>query len=169
MSLDRIFFTIFKTKPGWIGLLSNNIGLLKTTLPKDSKDEAEDELRCRSQAIYSEEIFKEIIAQINSYFEGKRVDFTARLDISQATVFEQAVWQATRRVSYGETSSYLKIAGEIRKPLAARAVGQALGRNPIPIIIPCHRILNNNGRLGGFGGGLEMKKYLLDLEAKGKG
>jgi methylated-DNA-[protein]-cysteine S-methyltransferase len=75
------------------------------------------------------------------------------------------VWEITRLIPYGETRSYAWVAEQIGQPRAVRAVGQALGKNPLPIIIPCHRVITSNGKLGGFGGGLEMKKRLLSLEA----
>jgi methylated-DNA-[protein]-cysteine S-methyltransferase len=77
------------------------------------------------------------------------------------------VWLATQKILHGETRSYGWIAGQLGKPEAARAVGQALGRNPLPIIVPCHRVVSGNGGLGGFTGGLDMKKYLLELEKPG--
>jgi len=78
------------------------------------------------------------------------------------------VWQATRLIPYGETRSYLWVAVQIGKPGAARAVGQALGRNPLPVIVPCHRVIAADGGLGGFTGGLEMKRRLLELETTAK-
>jgi len=78
------------------------------------------------------------------------------------------VWQATRLIPYGETRSYLWVAVQIGKPGAARAVGQALGRNPLPVIIPCHRVIASDGGLGGFTGGLVMKRRLLELETSAK-
>jgi methylated-DNA-[protein]-cysteine S-methyltransferase len=75
------------------------------------------------------------------------------------------VWEKTRLIPYGKTRSYSWVAEQMGKPRAVRAVGQALGKNPLPIIIPCHRVIANNERLGGFSGGVEWKRYLLDLEA----
>ena len=80
------------------------------------------------------------------------------------TGFQRAVWQATARIPYGATATYGQIAALINRDRSARAVGQALGQNPLPIIIPCHRVVGSAGRLGGFGGGIEMKRLLLRLE-----
>jgi len=102
--------------------------------------------------------------RLGAYFAGHRVDFTDKLDLSAATAFQREVWEAARLVPCGETRSYKWVAGQIKKPKAVRAVGQALGRNPLPVIIPCHRVLAGNGGLGGFTGGLEMKRFLLRLE-----
>jgi len=90
--------------------------------------------------------------------------FPDRLDLSGATPFQRMVWEATRLIPYGETRSYAWVAGQVNKPGAARAVGQALGRNPLPIIIPCHRVIRGDGSLGGFSNGLEVKERLLHLE-----
>jgi methylated-DNA-[protein]-cysteine S-methyltransferase len=102
--------------------------------------------------------------RLRAYFAGHRADFPDRLDLSTATTFQRKAWEATRLIPYGETRSYKWVAEQIETPASARAAGQALGRNPLPIIIPCHRVLASNGGLGGFSGGLEMKKRLLRLE-----
>ena len=104
--------------------------------------------------------------RLKDYFNGNRVDFPDKLNLSGATPFQREVWQAARRIPYGETRSYAWVAGQMRKPEAARAVGQALGRNLLPVIIPCHRVIASNGGAGGFSGGLEMKRFLLNLEVK---
>jgi methylated-DNA-[protein]-cysteine S-methyltransferase len=105
-----------------------------------------------------------LIQQLQDYFSGKPVDFTFTPDWSAYTVFQQAVWGETRAIKYGQTTTYWQVAKAIGRPGAARAVGQALHINPLPLVIPCHRVLAHNGSLHGFGGGLEMKKYLLDIE-----
>ncbi len=103
--------------------------------------------------------------RLRAYFTGRKVEFPDTLDLSVATDFQREVWDATRLIPYGETRSYTWVAEQIKKPRAVRAVGQALGRNPLPVIVPCHRVLTSNGGLGGFSGGLEMKRFLLRLEA----
>jgi len=103
--------------------------------------------------------------RLRIYFSGHRATFPDELDLSRATPFQREVWEITRLIPYGKTRSYSWVAEQVKKPKAARAVGQAMSRNPLPIIIPCHRVLNIDGKLGGFGGGLEMKRHLLDLEA----
>jgi methylated-DNA-[protein]-cysteine S-methyltransferase len=87
----------------------------------------------------------------------------------RATAFQRAVLDALRAIPYGETRSYKEVAQAIGKPAAVRAVGAANGSNPIPIIIPCHRVIGSNGALTGFGGGLDAKRYLLDLERRNSG
>ncbi len=103
-------------------------------------------------------------ADFRDYFSGREVAFDYPLDVENATPFQQAVWAAMRQITYGQTRSYQRIAEKIGRPRAARAVGNACGRNPLPIIQPCHRVVGSNGRLGGFSGGLDLKKALLELE-----
>ena len=92
------------------------------------------------------------------------MDFNDKLDTAVGTVFQRSVWEAVSLIPYGETWSYAWVAWQIGRPKALRAVGQALGRNPRPVIVPCHRVVAGNGGLGGFSGGVEMKRYLLSLE-----
>lgn len=101
--------------------------------------------------------------QLDSYFTGKRKSFDIPLR-PVGTAFQTRVWDALTRIPYGETTSYGAIANAIGSPKAVRAVGAANGRNPIPIIIPCHRVIGANGSLTGFGGGMARKEHLLDLE-----
>lgn len=101
--------------------------------------------------------------QLDSYFAGKRKSFDIPLR-PVGTAFQTRVWDALTRIPYGETTSYGAIANAIGSPKAVRAVGAANGRNPIPIIIPCHRVIGANGSLTGFGGGMARKEHLLDLE-----
>jgi methylated-DNA-[protein]-cysteine S-methyltransferase len=103
------------------------------------------------------------IDQLNAYFNGELTDFDVSLDPA-GTEFQRAVWAALRTVPYGETSSYGEIAAQVGRPAASRAVGQANGRNPIAIIIPCHRVIGSGGSLTGYGGGLDRKQWLLAHE-----
>lgn len=105
--------------------------------------------------------------QLTEYFEGRRTEFNLPLSV-QGTTFQQSVWKALQTIPYGETRSYKEIATQIGNPKAARAVGMANNRNPISIIIPCHRVIGHEGDLVGYGGGLSIKQYLLDLEKEQK-
>jgi methylated-DNA-[protein]-cysteine S-methyltransferase len=109
--------------------------------------------------------FKEVVRQLVAYFDGKLKDFDLPL-ILDGTAFQLLVWNNLRKIPYGETISYGQLAKRIGSPDAARAVGLANGSNPIPIIIPCHRVIGSNGDLTGFGGGLPTKKKLLALESR---
>jgi len=104
-----------------------------------------------------------VLEQLHDYLRGERRGFDLPLDL-RGTPFQLAVWEATRTVPYGETLSYGAVAALVGRPRAARAVGQALSANPIPIVIPCHRIIGASGGLRGFGGGLPLKERLLALE-----
>ena len=112
-----------------------------------------------------ERSFPDAARQLKEYFAGKRQTFDLKLSPS-GTRFQRDVLDALQRIPYGETRSYAEIARAIGKPRAVRAVGAANGRNPLPIVIPCHRVIGSNGSLTGFGGGIETKRYLLDLERK---
>ena len=107
--------------------------------------------------------FAEAVAQLDAYFAGERIDFDVELDM-RGTDFQQRVWKALLTIPYGETRSYGEIAEQIGAPGAARAVGLANGHNPIAIIVPCHRVIGANGQLTGYGGGLDRKLTLLELE-----
>ena len=159
-------YIIFNTNMGWVGILSSAKGLLCITLPQHSAQEARQLLGdAANYAIWSPDLFDGLIERFKAYFSGKKTVFTDRLDLSAATPFQRKVWEHTKLIPYGETRSYAWVAEQIDKPRAARAVGQALGKNPLPIIIPCHRVLTSDGRLGGFTGGVEAKQRLLNLEA----
>jgi methylated-DNA-[protein]-cysteine S-methyltransferase len=103
--------------------------------------------------------------QLNEYFERKRIDFDLPIALC-GTTFQQSVWSLLRSIPYGETRSYGQLADLLGNRLAIRAVGLANGRNPISIIVPCHRVVGSNGSLTGYAGGLERKRALLDLESK---
>ena len=147
-------------------MLASANGLMATTLPQSSAGEASRLLGIGvNQAVFSSEPFADLVERFEVYFTGEKVNFPDELDLSGATPFQRRVWESTRLIPYGETRSYLWVARQIGKPGAARAVGQALGKNPLSIIVPCHRVIASDGGLGGFGGGVEMKKYLLRLES----
>jgi methylated-DNA-[protein]-cysteine S-methyltransferase len=106
----------------------------------------------------------EVRRELDEYFEGRRVDFDLPLDWRLTSGFTQRVLRATAKVPYGRVSTYREMAGKAGNERAVRAAGNALGANPIPIVVPCHRILRTGGSLGGYGGGVERKEFLLRLE-----
>jgi methylated-DNA-[protein]-cysteine S-methyltransferase len=110
------------------------------------------------------EPFSAAAVQLAAYFAGRRTEFTLPL-APAGTPFQRRVWAGLRAIPYGETWSYGQLASKIGSPTAARAVGLANGRNPIAVVIPCHRVIGSDGSLTGYGGGLDRKRYLLDLEA----
>lgn len=101
--------------------------------------------------------------QLDEYFQGKRTVFSLPFKLT-GTPFQLAVWKELQNIPYGQTTSYKEIAQKINKPKAYRAVGMANNKNPLPIIIPCHRVIGSNGKLIGYAGGLKLKNYLLELE-----
>ena len=107
--------------------------------------------------------FHVVFSQLAAYFAGERFKFRCRLK-PRGTDFQLRVWGELQRIPYGHTTSYGEIASRIGNPKASRAVGAAVGSNPLPIIVPCHRVIGKSGQLTGFGGGLPAKKMLLDLE-----
>lgn len=106
---------------------------------------------------------QKVLTQLKRYLKGELENFDCPLDM-KGTSFEKKVWSALKKIPYGRTRSYRDIAKSIGHPKAFRAVGNANGSNPIPLIVPCHRVIESNGGLGGFGHGLKVKKRLLDLE-----
>lgn len=102
--------------------------------------------------------------QLEEYFAGRRLVFRLHLDLEQGTAFQRRVWRALLDIPYGQTMSYKDLALHIAQPSAVRAVGAANGANPIPIVVPCHRVVASDGSLGGYSGGLDIKRSLLELE-----
>jgi methylated-DNA-[protein]-cysteine S-methyltransferase len=158
-------YHVFRTDKGWAAILGSSRGLVSISLPCESAQQALDDLNGDvSQAVQSEKRFADLTQRLQRYFRGEKVDFPDELDLSSATPFQQAIWQAARKIPYGQTRSYGWLAAQAGKVSAARAVGQAMSRNPLPVIVPCHRVIAADGGLGGFSGGLELKKSLLQLE-----
>ena len=108
-------------------------------------------------------LIKETFSQIGEYLEGKRKEFNIKIN-PKGTDFQKMVWNELLKISYGETRSYKDIAAKVNKPKGARAVGMANNKNPIPIIIPCHRVIGANGNLTGYAGGVNIKEKLLRIE-----
>lgn len=110
-----------------------------------------------------EHSFQQALLQLDEYFAGSRQQFDLQI-APRGTAFQQSVWAELRKIPFGQTASYGEIAQRIGNPKACRAVGLANAKNPLPIIVPCHRVIGKNGALTGFGGGLQLKQQLLDLE-----
>ncbi len=110
--------------------------------------------------------FAQARKELEEYFEGKRLVFRLPLDLDQGTPFQRRVWRALIEIPYGHTVTYKEVAHSIGQPSALRAVGAAAGANPLPVVIPCHRVVGAGGRLGGYSGGLDVKTRLLELESR---
>ena len=109
-------------------------------------------------------VLREAAAQLRDYFAGRRTQFDLPLDLQSGTAFQQSVWQALLAIPSGRTTSYGDLSQRVGRPSAVRAVGAAVGRNPVSIVVPCHRVLGRDGSLTGYAGGLERKSALLGLE-----
>lgn len=105
-----------------------------------------------------------LVDQLDRYFRGDLATFTVPVDFDQCTPFRQKVWKEIARIPYGETRSYAELAAAVGNPRAARAVGSSNGENPVPIVIPCHRVIRADGSLGGYSSGIRIKRALLELE-----
>jgi O-6-methylguanine DNA methyltransferase len=161
----ELYYTVFQTAAGWISVVASDKGLIKCSLPQIDKKKALSlpELS-EDKAVLSRHRFADLEKRFIEYFNGINISFPDKPDILVATPFQRAVWAATRLIPYGETRSYKWIAEKVGSPKATRAVGSALGKNPLPVIIPCHRVIGSNGNLTGFTGGLDVNIKLLELE-----
>jgi methylated-DNA-[protein]-cysteine S-methyltransferase len=141
-------------------------GLVRLAFPEESEDGFLQELsdRLSPRIVSSPRALDAAKREIDEYFAGRRRRFELRLDWTLITPFARRVLRKTAAIPYGGHLSYAEVAAEAGSPRGARAAGNALGANPIPIVIPCHRVLHSGGGLGGYGGGLERKRYLLELE-----
>ena len=163
---DVLNLCIIATDLGWVGVISSNIGLKGLILPKSSKDTV-FQAAAQKYGIAREttpDFLGDLPQRLQSYFSGKYTDFPDVIDFRGYSGFQQSIWKTTRTIPYGETRSYAWIACQSGFTKAARATGQALGKNPFPIIVPCHRVIRSDGSIGGFTGGIALKKYFLMLE-----
>jgi methylated-DNA-[protein]-cysteine S-methyltransferase len=164
-----LYYTVLQTPAGWLGLLGSAAGLRRVALPQRSGAEAAARLGEETKkALSSAVFFKDTAALLLAYFSGKNTTFPVKLDTAGTTPFQCAIWAACRTIPYGETRSYSWVASQAGNAKAVRAAGQALGKNPFPIIVPCHRVITAGGGIGGFSDGLSVKTYLLQLERDGK-
>lgn len=158
---------IFKSRWGWMGVSGTTKGINAVVLPKASRQAVLSELQASSAELLDGQAssrLREARAQLIDYLAGKRRSFDLPLDLSRGTSFQQKVWRTLRSVSYGQLRSYQWVAVRVGGRQYARAVGNAVGANPMPVVIPCHRIVAQDASLGGFSGGLPAKRKLLTLE-----
>ena len=158
---------IFKSRWGWMGISETTKGIDAVVLPKASRQSVLSELQAASASLLSGQAsprLRKAQAQLTDYLAGTRRSFDLSLDLSRGTSFQRKVWRILRRVTYGRLRSYQWVAVRVGGRQYARAVGNAVGANPMPIVIPCHRIVAQDTSLGGFSGGLPTKRKLLTLE-----
>jgi methylated-DNA-[protein]-cysteine S-methyltransferase len=162
--MDRIVFYRQLSSPlGKLLLMSHGRALTGLFMTRLAEESAPDVDACWRQ---DDGPFREVCAQLESYFEGEATSFDVPMDPA-GTAFQRRVWRELCAIPYGTAISYLELARRIGQPTASRAVGGANGKNPISIIVPCHRVIAADGTLGGYGGGLDRKRWLLDHEAEG--
>jgi len=152
----------FKTTWGWVAVRASEKGLTSIDLSPLPRRMVAKPQQARGGAAAT--ILIEAQAQLLAYFEGARREFSVPVDMSTGTSFQRKVWRAIIRIPYGRARSYQWVADRVGGKEYARAVGMALGANPVPIIVPCHRIIAQDGSLGGFSCGLPVKRRLLRLE-----
>jgi methylated-DNA-[protein]-cysteine S-methyltransferase len=169
MTNTTTLYCLFDTAIGACGVAWSDLGVTRLQLPEADAGATERRLRARAAKAsqVTPEKIHQLIAEIHSYLGGRKIDFAAvSVDLADVEPFQRKVYDAARAVPWGHTVSYGEVARQIGSPGAARAVGQALSRNPVPIIIPCHRVLAKGHRIGGFSahGGALAKEHLLALE-----
>lgn len=145
--------------------LKSPIGFL--TLCSDGKDLTALRFGDHREGLDSCSVLEETAIQLEEYFSGQRREFTIPLN-PMGTEFQRAVWLALRRIPYGETATYAEVAKMVGRPKACRAVGGANNRNPLALIVPCHRVIGANGAMTGYAGGIPVKEFLLQLEQKNR-
>lgn len=159
--ISTLVSTTMESPVGTLTIVASGAGLRAVLWPveKPGRVSFEEEV---SQG--SHQVLDDTVAQLNEYFAGDRTTFDIALD-PIGTDFQQAVWNGLLKIPWGQTQSYGELASALGKPSASRAVGSATGRNPISVIVPCHRLVASSGKLTGFAGGLDAKRWLLDHES----
>lgn len=159
-------YTIFRTAWGCFGFVARGKCLISTYLPQRAEDLGPAIHDAWPEAVENREAFPRFRRQVVNYFEGKPAKFAVDVDLSEVPTFQRMVLEACGRIPYGKTASYADLARAVGKPGAARAVGGAMAHNPLPLVIPCHRVVRSDGSLGGFSSakGIKEKKRLLHLE-----
>jgi len=164
-------FALFLTALGWMAVGRTEAGIRRVVLPRKSRDAAFEALvegRGRIGTPLWERdatAFESLTSRLCRFMDGNAVEFPDRLDTMGWTPFSARAWETTRQIPYGRTWRYGQVAAALGEPRACRAVGQALHRNPVPVIVPCHRVIGADSSLTGFGSGLELKQALLRLES----
>jgi O-6-methylguanine DNA methyltransferase len=163
---QTIHYTVFDSDLGRIWISATEKGINRVQFVDVDEDELAEAMSIAYRAVVIEDKIRlhKIRDDVLSYLSGKPTSFRAQLDFSEGTQFQRDVWKTTRRIPYGRVRSYKWVAGEVGSPKAARAVGQALSSNPVPLLVPCHRVVMSDGSLGGFVGGTDYKKRLLSIE-----
>jgi methylated-DNA-[protein]-cysteine S-methyltransferase len=161
---------IFETPWGWMGIAASELGIQSIVLPTSSRRAVQRQFskvpyrNGQGEEVANAKLLQEAQTQLLEFLANRRRDLDFPIDMSHGTSFQRQVWRTIRRIPYGRVRSYRWVADRVGGPHYARAVGYALGANPVPIIVPCHRVVTSDGALGGFTGGLSIKRRLLHLE-----
>jgi len=169
--METVHISQVETPIGRIRVVSTETGLAYVELPRASGCGMRGWLHHHlpdAGCVETGDVNRPAIAQILEYLSGERTDFDLPLDL-RGTCFQRQVWQALQEIPFGECRSYRDIAVAVGRPKAVRAVGAANGSNPVSLVIPCHRVINSDGKLGGYGGGLALKARLLAMESRAGG
>jgi len=162
--MSSVFYTRYTSPIGEMLIASTEKGICKLDLSRDEEGFAKSlSAEFNARTVRDDGRFLRVRKMLDAYFEGKPTEFKASFDL-RGTDFQRHVWDEISKIGYGKTCTYASIAQAIGRPKAVRAVGNAVGSNPIPLMIPCHRVIRKDGTLGGFGLGLPLKKWLLKLE-----
>jgi len=163
-------YTMFRTPLGWTGVAATPAGIYRVALALSGEPEFLKTLRILHPSPEKRgDKLAGVEKEFHLYFRGMLKQFSCKLDLTGGTCFQQQVWRKLMTIPFGKTKSYKWLARSVNRPKAFRAAGNANGRNPVPVIVPCHRVIRQNGDLGGFTGGTHLKQFLLDLEAKSYG
>lgn len=163
-----IEWTIFHHDQWHLYIAQTEKGLCYVGSPEQSYEEFEEWIQrhyAPISLVENEESLKQAIQELREYFEGERRSFSMSMDL-KGTPFQEEIWKALNQIPYGQTVSYSDLAQWVQRPKAVRAVGTAIGANPVLITVPCHRVIGKRGNLTGYRGGLEMKRFLLQLEGQ---
>ena len=160
-------YAVFKTSLGWAGLVAGKKGIKRIILPRPSKMKVSTLIEsCYPDARPAADKLAEDAAQLQRFLAKETEEIDLALDFSEVPAFHRRIYRLTKKIPYGQVRTYGWLAKAAGKPAAARAVGNALAHNPFPLAVPCHRVIRSDGQLGGFGGGIELKKVLLRLEGR---
>ncbi len=161
--MKLITYSVFPSPFGNMAIAKSDVGICRILFPEDAPFDQILSKMFHTEVLQEPMAFQDCIRQLKEYFDGKRRQFDLNLDLQISAFYLKALTEV-QNIPYGKTASYGEIAKRIQNPKAARAVGIANAQNPIPVIIPCHRVIAHDGSLGGYGGRLERKMFLLELE-----
>lgn len=162
--MERVYYTGIESPIGTIWAAATERGLIQVDFPRPEVEFLGSlKRRVDADVVHAPGRLQRLREMMRAYFDGERVAFELPLDL-RGTEFQRSVWRATHRIPYGRLSSYGRLAAAVGRPRAARAVGNAVGANPLVIVVPCHRVIRSDGSLGGFGGRPSLKRYLLGIE-----